>query len=130
MSPDEMPRTELLLVLGLKHDFTKDELKQAYSKKVKQLHPDNGGDTAFFVSFLNAYENLRAAVTKSLVIRHVVYTNDKQLSKIRGRVTDLYFDGIQLLVRIPKSTKIGDTIRVSGITPNTTIILTFKEHHE
>ena len=130
MSPDDMTRSELLLILGLRYDFTEKELKRAYLKKVKEFHPDNGGDTAMFVSFLAAYNNFQTTVDKPLEIRRTVYTSEKQLSKIRGRSTDLYFDGLQFLVHIPKSTRIGDTIRCPVTTPNTTIILTFKEHHE
>jgi hypothetical protein len=53
-SPDEALR-----ILGLSSDFTPDQLKQAYRDKMRQNHPDVGGDTKVASDINQAYEMLQ-----------------------------------------------------------------------
>ncbi|KAK3260255.1 hypothetical protein CYMTET_30774, partial [Cymbomonas tetramitiformis] len=45
-------------VLGLKHDATEAEAKQAYHKTLKTAHPDKGGDAVAFQQIQRAYESV------------------------------------------------------------------------
>lgn len=45
--------------LGVKKDVTKDEIKKAYRKLAKKLHPDAGGDKKEFSEISVAYDNLK-----------------------------------------------------------------------
>lgn len=45
-------------ILGVKPDFTEEQLKKAHRKKVKKHHPDVGGDTENFTKIQEAYEIL------------------------------------------------------------------------
>ncbi len=43
-------------ILGVSRGVTPDELKAAYRRKVREAHPDQGGDAASFQRVLQAYE--------------------------------------------------------------------------
>ena len=45
-------------VLGVQSGVSATELKQAWLRKVRQLHPDTGGDPAKFKEVTAAYEML------------------------------------------------------------------------
>lgn len=46
-------------ILGIKEGATQDEVNAAYRAKVKELHPDNGGDADEFNKVINARAKLR-----------------------------------------------------------------------
>lgn len=50
-------------ILGVAHDATEDQIKQAYKKLAREHHPDKGGDKAKFQEIQHAYETL--VITKS-----------------------------------------------------------------
>ena len=54
-------RTRHLETLGLKpgRDYSPDEIKKAYRRKVMKVHPDAGGSQVEFIAVQNAYEWLR-----------------------------------------------------------------------
>lgn len=45
-------------ILGIKSGASEDEIKKAYRAKVKENHPDRGGDTAKFEKIQKAYERI------------------------------------------------------------------------
>lgn len=45
-------------ILGLSQNATKDQIKAAYKKQVKENHPDIGGDSEQFKQIVDAYETL------------------------------------------------------------------------
>jgi DnaJ-class molecular chaperone len=47
------------IVLGLKQDCTEEELKAAYREKVKECHPDVGGDPEQFKKVQASYEAIK-----------------------------------------------------------------------
>lgn len=49
-------KTESLSVLGLSYPCTKDDVKRAYKRLAKQLHPDSGGSHEKFIALNAAYE--------------------------------------------------------------------------
>jgi DnaJ-class molecular chaperone len=53
--PKESPFT----VLGLKQDCTEEEFKAAYRKKVKETHPDTGGNAEDFKKVQASYEAIK-----------------------------------------------------------------------
>lgn len=56
VAPDE---TKILLeMLDIEGDITKESLKAAYREKVKELHPDKGGNAEAFMRLKEAYETV------------------------------------------------------------------------
>jgi curved DNA-binding protein CbpA len=53
MSPDEAYRR-----LGLEAGADESEVQRAYREKVKEVHPDRGGDEQEFRAVTDAYERL------------------------------------------------------------------------
>lgn len=53
------PRTEDYRVLGVDPDANEDEVRAAYREKVRELHPDQGGDKEAFSRVNEAYERLK-----------------------------------------------------------------------
>lgn len=49
---------ELYAVLGVGPDATQDEIKRAYRRKARELHPDTGGDEEAFKQVTRAYQIL------------------------------------------------------------------------
>jgi hypothetical protein len=59
VQPDDRPsRAEALRTLGLDGDATDDEVRHAYRERVKEVHPDRGGDEESFKRVTRAYERL------------------------------------------------------------------------
>lgn len=59
--PQSDVRARHLETLGLKpgRDYSPDEIKKAYRRKVMKVHPDTGGSQVEFIAVQNAYEWLR-----------------------------------------------------------------------
>ena len=51
-----LARPEFAVTLGLLPPYTVDDVKRAYLDKVKDAHPDRGGDRAEFDRIQHAYE--------------------------------------------------------------------------
>lgn len=51
--------SDLYDTLGVRRDATQDDIKQAYRRQSKSMHPDNGGDRDRWNEFLHAYEVLK-----------------------------------------------------------------------
>jgi len=62
--PQSDVRARHLETLGLKpgRDYSPDEIKKAYRRKVMKVHPDAGGSRAEFIAVQNGYEALRTKV--------------------------------------------------------------------
>ena len=52
---------DLYALLGVGRDATQDDIKRAYRRKARELHPDTGGDEAAFKEVTRAYEILTDA---------------------------------------------------------------------
>lgn len=50
---------DLYEILGVPRDASEDEIKRAYRRKARQLHPDAGGDEEAFKELTTAYEVLK-----------------------------------------------------------------------
>jgi hypothetical protein len=57
----ETPRA--VAAFGLRFPCTEEQLKQAYRKRVKQLHPDHGGDQRRFMLLQAQFEEALALVS-------------------------------------------------------------------
>ena len=55
-----MARREAFDALGLDTDASQDQIKSAYRDRVKEVHPDSGGDEESFKRVNRAYETLKA----------------------------------------------------------------------
>lgn len=56
---------DLYAILGVSKDATEEELKKAYRKKSRELHPDTGGDEDAFKELQAAYEVLKNPQARS-----------------------------------------------------------------
>lgn len=54
----ESTNSKALNFFGLNDNYTKEELKRAYKKKIKEFHPDNGGTNEDFQRVTNLYKSL------------------------------------------------------------------------
>ncbi|MFB6244486.1 MAG: J domain-containing protein [Halobaculum sp.] len=54
-----MPAGEAYDTLGLDWGASQDAIKRAYRERVKEVHPDRGGDREQFKRVNRAYESLR-----------------------------------------------------------------------
>jgi FtsZ-binding cell division protein ZapB len=77
-----------LEILGLKPGATKKEIKVAYRKRAKQLHPDKQGDKDAFESLKGAYEALAGEVS-GLTIDRAVERFNEALRTTRDPSADL-----------------------------------------
>lgn len=53
---------EALMILGLKPDFTKEELQERYKKLIKKVHADKGGSDGLYLKVKQCYEYLLTKV--------------------------------------------------------------------
>ena len=77
-----------LEILGLKPGATKKEIKAAYRKRAKQLHPDKQGDKDAFERLKGAYEALTGEVSTATIDRAIEAFNGA-LSATRDPSADL-----------------------------------------
>jgi hypothetical protein len=61
----ETPRP--IAALGLRLPCTEEDLKRAYRKRVKRLHPDHGGDQRRFMALQSHFEEALAIITGQTV---------------------------------------------------------------
>ncbi len=54
------------VILGLTPPCTVDDVKRAYKRKARELHPDNGGSNDEFLALQHAYEQALRASTEAL----------------------------------------------------------------
>lgn len=59
-----MPR-DLYEILGVSRDASEEDVKRAYRRQARQLHPDTGGDENAFKELTTAYEVLRNPQTRA-----------------------------------------------------------------
>jgi hypothetical protein len=59
---DQTPRC--VLALGLRMPCTEEDLKRAYRQRVKQLHPDHGGDQRRFLLLQSQFEQAMAFLVR------------------------------------------------------------------
>lgn len=97
-------------ILGLQKNATPDQIKSAYRQKVKEHHPDRGGDAEHFKRINLAYETLKDPVKKQ------EYDNPKpqaQFTYNTNNVNDLYeaFFGRRTAMR--RNADIGITVKIT-----------------
>lgn len=82
IKPDKMTRQEMLDLLGLKPNYTKEELRKAYRKMAKDNHPDlHPGDKekeTIFKCASNANEELMKKFKKNTTHNSNYYENTEQ----------------------------------------------------
>lgn len=64
-------------ILGIKSNATEDEIKKAYRTKVKENHPDRGGDAIKFEKIQKAYEHITKGQTpKARIVKKYYDSRD------------------------------------------------------
>ncbi len=51
-----------LEMLGIEENSSKSDIKLAYRKRIRNAHPDKGGDTKTFIKLRRAYEHLLSRI--------------------------------------------------------------------
>lgn len=118
-------------VLGINKYSTKDDIRLAYKRLMKQHHPDSGdGDVKKLDEAREAYTYLikTPAYTENLVI--TVPATHAELASFLGTAQTFEYEGILFEVFVPYETRMNDTITVKDILPDTTLKIKFKEKNE
>lgn len=119
-------------VLGITKYSSKQEMRLAYKRLMKKHHPDSGdGDTQKLNEAKSAYTQLKdKSIRTALTVDIVVPLTQADLASYLGQkktfeIYDVFFE-----VLVPYETRMGDTITVKNILPDTILKIKFKEKHE
>lgn len=119
-------------ILGVNKYNTSDEIRIAYKRLMKQHHPDTGdGDTGVLDAVRKAYILLKdnKKYGRSLNQLITVPVSEHELAEMLGKKCEIRDDKqpeIVYTVRIPYSTRIGDTVLIKNIVKDTNLKIKFK----
>lgn len=83
-------------ILGIKSTATEDEIKKAYRTKVKENHPDRGGDAIKFEKIQKAYEHITKGQTPKARIVKMYYDSRDMVA---------YFENYDVVSSLERSRK-------------------------
>jgi hypothetical protein len=64
--PEDNPPQDYFQVLGVSKQATREEIRRAYRRRARRLHPDHGGDPRSFIALSTAYQTLSDAEQRRL----------------------------------------------------------------
>lgn len=119
-------------VLGITKYSSKQEVRLAYKRLMKKHHPDSGdGDTHKLNEAREAYVYLTTDnKQKQDVVTCNVPTTHAELASFLGKTKTIEIHDVFFEVLVPYETRMGDTITVKNILPDTILKIKFKEKHE
>lgn len=119
-------------VLGITKYSSKQEVRLAYKRLMKKHHPDSGdGDTHKLNEAREAYVYLTTDnKQKQDVVTCNVPTTHAELASYLGQKKTFEIHDVFFEVLVPYETRMGDTITVKNILPDTILKIKFKEKHE
>jgi len=78
-------------ILEVPEDATQDQIRDAYKAKVKEYHPDHGGDSDKFINIVEAYETLGDEKKRKDYDQAGKVKKDKNINNVANRVIQTYF---------------------------------------
>lgn len=122
-------------ILEINKYSSKEEIRLAYKRMMKKHHPDSGdGDIQKLNDAKSAYirlkDNQLRTADNNLTVGINVTTTQKELASILGQTRTFEYEGVFFDVLVPYKTRMGDTIIVKNILPDTILKIKFKEKHE
>lgn len=120
-------------ILGINKYSTKDEVKNAYRSLLWKYHPDTGnGDIEKFNEVRNAYIRVKENkdFNSHLTLSLNIPINEKTLAECLGETKVFEYNDVFFDVMIPYQTRVGDTITVKNILPETTLKVRFIKTNE
>jgi len=119
-------------VLGINKYSSKEEIRLAYKRLMRLHHPDTGdGDTKKLDEARSAYIQLKdKSIRTALTVDIVVPSTQEELASYLGKTNTFEYHGAFFDIFVPFETRMGDTITVKNIVPDTTIKVKFREKNE
>jgi hypothetical protein len=119
-------------ILGITKYSTKREIREAYVRLTKQYHPDTGdGDIEKLNEVKSAYIRLKDKnLNTALTVPIIVTISKAELASVLGTTQIFEYEGIHFEVYVPYDVRIGDTLTVNDILPDTKLKIKFREHNE
>lgn len=120
----ETPQT----ILGVSEDATESEIKAAYRRKARVMHPDKGGDAATFAQLAKAYRMLLGGGSDDhgegpLWLGKTTLQRDDELRDHRGLVDELFANhGADLDANADRQTKALEALGLDPIEAGATNI--------
>lgn len=117
-------------VLKINKYSTEDEVRLAYRRLMKKHHPDSGdGDIQKLNEAKSAYILLKDSnQAKVLIVPIIINVTNAELAKMLGTTQIFEYETVHFEVYIPYETRMGDTIKVKNILPDTILKIKFREN--
>lgn len=117
-------------VLKINKYSTSEDIKNAYTRLIKEYHPDSGnGDIEKLNQVKKAYIQIKENKNNSIILNISVPISQRELVQTLGQTITVNYQDILFEVKVPYETRVGDTVTISNILPETTLKIKFKERN-
>jgi len=117
-------------ILKINKYSTNEEIKKAYNKLIMQHHPDSGdGDVVKLNEIKKAYIQIKENKNNSITLSVSVPISKRELAQSLGKHITVNYEDILFEVKVPYETRVGDTVTIRDILPETTLKIKFKERN-
>lgn len=125
-----MPPNNPHSVLGITKYYTQEELRFAYKRLMRKHHPDTGdGNTQKLDEARDAYKQLKGSKQDlALTVPIIVTITQEELVAMLGKNNTFEYHDVLFDVMVPYETRMGDTISVKNILPDTVLKIKFREN--
>lgn len=125
-----MPPNNPHSVLGITKYYTQEELRFAYKRLMRKHHPDSGdGNTQKLDEARDAYKQLKGSKQDlALTVPIIVTITQEELVAMLGKNNTFEYHDVLFDVMVPYETRMGDTISVKNILPDTVLKIKFREN--
>ena len=118
-------------VLKINKYSTSEDIKNAYTRLIKEYHPDSGnGDIEKLNQVKKAYIQIKENKNNSIILNISVPISQRELVQTLGQTITVNYQDILFEVKVPYETRVGDTVTISNILPETTLKIKFKERND
>ena len=115
-------------VLKINKYCTSEEVKNAYNRLMKEYHPDSGnGDIEKLNEVKKAYIQIKENKNNSITLSVSVPISQRELAQSLGQIITVNYEDILFEVKVPYETRVGDTVTIRNILPETILKIKFKE---
>lgn len=117
-------------ILKINKYSTDEEVKKAYNRLIMKHHPDSGdGDVEQLNRIKKAYIQIKENKNNSITLSVSVPISQRELAQSLGKLITVNYEDILFEVKVPYETRVGDTVTIRDILPETTLKIKFKERN-
>lgn len=117
-------------ILKITKYSTDEEIKKAYNRLIMKHHPDSGdGDVEELNKIKKAYIQIKENKNNSITLSVSVPISQRELAQSLGQNITVNYEDILFEVKVPYETRVGDTVTIRNILPETTLKIKFKERN-